>query len=337
MIILIPSYEPDNKLLKLIDEIKENTDYDILVVNDGSKPEFDPVFEGVRERGVTILTHEVNRGKGEALKTGFKYIYENIPGCVGIVTADCDGQHKLKDINSVAILVKNNLNHLILGCRKFTGKVPFRNKFGNSFTIAFFHLATGTRVSDTQTGLRGVSYSMLPWLMSIKGSRFEYEQNMLLDAKRAGFEFLEIEIDTVYDEKHYSSHYRPIADSVRVMLPILRYLAASIISFFVDYILLLVFDSLINTLFISVILARIISATINYMLNNNLVFNDSSKKARTTSWKYALLAVVLVCLSYVFLRLFRDFIGIPLAVAKPMTDIILFCSSYWIQRRYVFN
>ena len=113
---------------------------DIIVVNDGSREELSYIFEtAVREYGVTLLTHEMNKGKGWALKTAFGYILGNDIACDGVITVDSDGQHKAKDILLCQELAQQNKSAVVLGCRDFSNKeVPFKSKYGNSLTSAVF-------------------------------------------------------------------------------------------------------------------------------------------------------------------------------------------------------
>ena len=116
---------------------------------------------------------------------------------------------------------------MVLGSRKFTGQVPLRSRFGNSVTRGVFAITTGSKVYDTQTGLRGFPHHMLDWLCEIPGDRFEYEMNMLLAARREGYAIREVFIETVYLEENKSSHFRPLVDSMRIYLPILAFSASS--------------------------------------------------------------------------------------------------------------
>ena len=94
--IVIPAYQPDNKLIKLIEKIHEKSDFRILVIDDGSSSNCQNIFDKA-EQYATVLRHQVNQGKGQALKTAFDYIrQQNSYGTV--VTADADGQHKIWDI-----------------------------------------------------------------------------------------------------------------------------------------------------------------------------------------------------------------------------------------------
>ena len=97
MIIVIPAYEPDEKLLGVLRDFTEQTEYPIVVVNDGSSDACRTVFDAVSGfPRVTLLEHEKNRGKGAAMKTAFSYIAENYPPTEGILTVDADGQHLIK-------------------------------------------------------------------------------------------------------------------------------------------------------------------------------------------------------------------------------------------------
>ena len=121
-------------------------------------------------------------GKGRALKDGLKYFLnlENKDDFVGIITADCDGQHLIKDINKLYNEMQNTDKALFLGTRNFSeDKIPPKSKFGNRVTSNIFKLLYGTRISDTQTGLRGISSSLIEAFSNVSGERYEYETNIL--------------------------------------------------------------------------------------------------------------------------------------------------------------
>ena len=99
-IAVIPAYKPGMEMTDTVRELKE-AGFEVVVVNDGSGNEFDHVFDIAREL-TTVVEHDVNKGKGEALKTGIRYIREHYPEPYIIVTADADGQHK----NSLQDLIR---------------------------------------------------------------------------------------------------------------------------------------------------------------------------------------------------------------------------------------
>ena len=135
--ILIPSLNPDEKLLSLLADLREAAFEHIVVINDGSSADYDSYFEAARTQyGCTVLTHAVNQGKGRALKTAFHHVLTELPQCCS-VTVDADGQHRIADIRAVAQETMEHPEALIFGCRDFSPKtsgVPVRSRFGNVLT-----------------------------------------------------------------------------------------------------------------------------------------------------------------------------------------------------------
>jgi glycosyltransferase involved in cell wall biosynthesis len=336
MTILIPAYEPGEKLVNLIYALKDICEYDIVVVNDGSGDEYRGVFQAVSSLGCTVLTHVKNKGKGAALKTGFKYIQQTKKD-TGVVTADCDGQHLPKDIIKIAESIKEHSNSVILGTRRFLGKVPFRSRFGNSATRLIFSIASGSKIYDTQTGLRGFSMDMMPWLCQIAGDRFEYEMNMLLEAASAGYSFYEADIDTVYLEENKSSHFHPLKDSLRVYLPIIKFSMSSVLSAVLDFLLLGVIQLLTSNLFLAVIGARICSAAFNYTVNKLFVFSKfKGASIKTSLPRYFILAAIIMFANYGVIDIYYSVIGLSLFFAKILAEVTIFFFSFWSQRKFVF-
>lgn len=333
MTILIPAYEPDIRLLELIIGLKEKSAARIIVVDDGSGEKYGSIFSSLEEFGCIVLKHSENRGKGRALKTGFEYVMSS-DEVEGVVCADCDGQHLPADIIKIAGEMKSKKDCILLGSRRFIGKIPLRSRLGNAFTRQIYSMVAGTRIQDTQTGLRGYSMTMLPWLCSVPGERFEYEMNLLLQAANSGIALYETEIETVYLRNNSSSHFRPLADSARVYLPILKFGAFSLLCGAIDFCLLLLLQHLTVNLAVAVAGSRLSSALCNYTLNRNYVFGAG--KGRSFYKYFSLVAVVLV-FNYMLMACFYQLMGFPLILSKLMTEMILFLFSYWAQKRVVFN
>lgn len=335
MVIIIPAYEPDEKLIKLVGDLKKKCDSKILIVDDGSGEKYTWIFEKAEQLDAVVHRYEKNRGKGAALKTAFSII-SNWDEAEEIVTADCDGQHLPEDIMKIMNQVRINKSKIILGARHFTGKVPFRSIFGNKLTSVVFLLAKGKKVTDTQTGLRGFSKDMIPWLCSIEGERFEYEMNMLLEAEDSGYEIKETSINTVYLENNKSSHFNPLKDSIKIYMPFLKFGMSSILSALLDFSLLLFIKLLTSNLFIAVLGARICSGSFNYLINKYYVFSKGDRGNEEICFhKYALLAVVLMFMNYVTLN-YLCTIGINLVTAKIMTESILYLFSFLVQKKFVY-
>ena len=221
--IIIPAFEPTEHLPALVKDLRSFLDNPIVIVNDGSDPAlYRENFEKCASLpGVEILNLDKNTGKGNALKTAFSYCLKK--KISGVVTADSDGQHLPEDVRKCVESLVENPGFLVLGCRRFHGEnVPFKNRIGNLLTCFIFFLLTGKRISDTQTGLRGIPAEFLQRFSEIPGARFEYETNMLLQAEKWNLPILEIEISTVYDMAHPSTHFRPVRDSLMICKILLK-------------------------------------------------------------------------------------------------------------------
>lgn len=351
MLILIPAYEPDLRLPTLVRALRAAggasgaaaaartgraasgpaSAVTVLVVDDGSGPDYDAIFEVAGEAGAELLRFEVNRGKGAALKRGFAWASEHRPG-EPVVCADSDGQHAVADILRVAETVAPGT--MVLGGRAFSGRVPLRSKVGNTVSRWAFRAVTGTPLRDTQTGLRGYPAELLGWLGSIEGDRFEYESNLLFEARSAGVAVVEIPIQTIYLEGNASSHFRPIADSLRIYSRLLGFAASSLAGAGVDWVSLLLLNALTHNLLFAVVGARLLSAAVNFTLNRRVVFGDAGHLGGALR-RYAVLAVGILAANYVLLAGLTA-VGLPLVAAKLLTECVLFATSYVVQRRVVF-
>ena len=168
--IIVPSLNPDEKLIGTLDGIMSKGFKHIVVVDDGSDAQHKQPFEYAREKGCTVLVHEVNKGKGRALKTAFEHCL-TLPDCIGVITVDGDGQHAAEDIYRCGqdMLYYNN-ERVILGCRDFSQEdVPFKSRYGNNITRFAFLLLCGIKISDTQTGLRAIPAEFLRAMIEYKG------------------------------------------------------------------------------------------------------------------------------------------------------------------------
>ena len=145
--VVLPSLDPDEKLAAVIDGLLEYGFQDIILVNDGSKPENLHYFEtAATHPEVHLLHHEVNRGKGAALKTAFQWFVENRPDAAGVVTVDGDNQHHPEDTRHCSEEMMKT-GKVILGCRDFgLSHVPQRSRMGNRITCTVFKVLCGMTI-----------------------------------------------------------------------------------------------------------------------------------------------------------------------------------------------
>ena len=349
MIILIPAYKPDQSLVRLAHALKaQDANAEILVIDDGSGNTYAPIFAELHLDGAIVRTHPVNRGKGAALRTGIEWAQTNRPGEI-LVTADADGQHLPRDIFRVGVRTETaaaaGQRSIILGVRTKPDpnageegtKVPLRSKIGNSATVGFFALATGARVADTQTGLRGFTPQILDWLLQIPGDKYEYEFSMLLRATRADVELVQVPIVKVYEPGNPTSHFRPLQDSARIYAPLLLFLASSFVTgFLVDALALFALVALGVPLLGAVVGARIISALTNFTVNRIIMHDGGSRPSTSSSLvRYATLAVGILAANAALMEALTG-LGASLLVAKILTELILIPVSFAVQRRWVF-
>lgn len=357
-VMLIPAYKPDDKLISYVKSLSEAGFNKIIVVDDGGGKEFAPIFDEVRAMDeCVVLTHEVNRGKGRALKTGLSYYIENCEGFDGVITGDADGQHTLKDTLTVAKLMGENDKALILGSRNFDGdNVPARSRFGNKMTSVVFRIFHGKKIGDTQTGLRGIPNAIIPGLIDIEGERYEYEMNMLVDCAANNIEMIETPIETVYIDDNSSSHFNAVRDSIRVyfllMKTFLLYIMSSIIAYTVE---IIVFRILIGILpssrevaiggwFLKAFAtapARIISSLVNFLINKIFVFKKSGEQAKSML-RYVILVVGVWALSTTLVWLFGDIVfhgssDNQQTLIKMVIDTLLVVVTFTMQRVWVFK
>ncbi len=337
--VLIPAYEPEDTMIELLCELKEKTDWNIVIVDDGSGPDFAPLFDKARDLA-SVTGYTENHGKGYAMRRGMVYIKQYFPDTDIIITMDADGQHKVHDAMRVVKKSAALGRSLVIGSRAFTGKIPFRSRFGNGMTRFVYSLATGSKVTDTQTGLRAFHMDSLEYMLTIPGDRYEYEMTMLLQCPRDGIPIVEVPIETVYLNDNESSHFNPLKDSIRIYKDILKFCASSIASFVVDFVLFNLFTfitgGLAQSVVISNVAARVISSVFNYTVNKRLVFQKKGDVAKT-ALQYFLLAAAILAVNTVILSLIVKYI-LPIKwMAKVIVEVICFVASWFIQRFVIFK
>jgi glycosyltransferase involved in cell wall biosynthesis len=215
--IILPSLDPDYKFDKVVEGLVQAGFRHVVIVDDGSDEQHQTHFRRAETfPECTVIRHEVNKGKGRALKDGFIAVLKLFPDTEGVITIDGDGQHLTEDIIACGNRMLEEGNKIILGCRDFDlPGVPPRSVAGNKTTSRMFRMY-GITLSDTQTGLRAIPARFLSRFTAIEGERFEYETNMLLKMKRRGIGFLEQPIATVYEDENLGSHYNAVKDSWRI-------------------------------------------------------------------------------------------------------------------------
>lgn len=359
---VIPAYKPLPVVINIAKELINSKSFQgVVCVNDGSGHEFDNIFKELKSLGVHVETHAVNLGKGTALKTGFNAVLNYFPESCGVVTLDADGQHLSKDVINIADNLLHSENTLITGGRVFDNKeTPLRSRFGNKLTKIIFRFFSGVKINDTQTGLRGIPASLLPDLIKLKTTGYDFELDMLIFAKEKHISIKEIHITTVYENGNSSSHFNPVLDSLRIYFVFFRYLWVAILSFIIDFSMLEIFMHILDvpdapndnqiaqismTVIAANILARLVSSTFNFILNRRFVFKSKSNIFDEYKKYFVLVIYVLIINNAVFYFLLnndamQDITGLGavfLEITKLITEMITFFITFVISRTIIFK
>lgn len=357
--VLIPSLSPDDRLPAYVRQLHEAGYGLILVVDDGSAAEYQPVFSEIDGwDGCHVLHHPVNRGKGAALKTGFAYLKEHTD-FQGVITADSDGQHTVPDTLKLTGEMTEK-EELLLGSRDFSKNnpnVPPKSRFGNRMTSGVFRVLYGKWLPDTQTGLRAFPRSLMDFMLGVSGDRFEYEMNMLIRCSNQKIPMRPITIETIYMEENKGTHFHPIRDSWRIykllLGSFLRYSAVSILSFLIDYAVLSllmfwVFKDKPDVTFLGIPfsfkalvatpIARLCSAPVNFLLNREYVFRGGRDKGAVG--RYIVLAVCALIVTTLIFGFLDHFLGqsAPFlhVLLKIVIDTAMYVVNFRIQKAWVF-
>ena len=336
-IIIIPAYEPDDNLIKVVRSAAD-TDCELIVVDDGSKEGY---FELFKEAGkyAHVISYSENHGKGFALKTAYEYVnrkYANKKYIV--VTIDSDGQHSIKDAINVLEVAEEHPGSLVLGSRMGLSDSPIKSRFGNAVTRFVYRIASGVKIYDTQTGLRAFSSELMDTMLGIEGERYEYEMKVLMELPKKNISIIEVPIETIYIDNNSGTHFHPLRDSYKIYKEILKYSLSSFISFLTDYCLYsILLLALGNGLIVAAnIGARIISASVNFMLNYKYVFK-AKESVFKCAVKYVILAVTVIIVNSILLYFLVDGLGCNAFGSKIVVEIVMFVLNWIVQRLFIFG
>jgi len=319
--VIIPALDPNETIMEeFINKLKKEFK-NIIIVNDGSRKEYDDYFKKYEAKKITVLRNHVNLGKGMALKHAYNYILNEKPKCKGIVSADCDGQHSVEDIKKCAEAVLNNPDSLVLGVRDFNqADVPRRSRYGNKMTRFVMEELIDLTITDTQTGLRGMSYELIKTFIRTAGERYEYETNALITCKEKNINILEVPIETIYIDGNVDSHFNPVSDSIKIYKTFSGYFAKLMLILLLNIIIFnLVLKIITLPNIITITLAVIAANLVSYRLLKNKKVDMVNQMVFITTLvvltliltgitniSYTICYLVCMLFSYLLLRIFFE-------------------------------
>ena len=334
---IIPAYRPGAQLLYLVRALVARAVPAIVLVDDGSGAAHGDWFaQAAALPGVHLVRHAANQGKGAALKSGIRYALATFPGLTGVVTADADGQHDAADIVRIADILMAEPDALVLGARTFSGEVPWRSRFGNLLTRSVLRAAIGSKLADTQTGLRGVPAALAAQLPAIKANGYEFELEMLIAAHRAGVRIVEQPIRTIYQAGNPQSHFSPVVDSMKIYFVLLRFASVSLITAALDNLIFFFAYGATGHILGSQALGRALAAVFQYGAVRRPVFH-SERSHRQVLPKYLALLLVSGAASYAGIRALIAWLGIGAVPAKLIVETILFFGNFVVLRGFIFR
>ena len=340
---VIPVYDPDEDFLDAVWAILKKGFHRVIIVDDGSAPDKRGYFEKVgKDERCVVLRHSAHLGRGRALKTAFNYFVENCGEDVGVVTADGDNNYGVEDIWRCAEELVRKPECLVLGIRDFDfSGMPKLNALGNKITAWVFKYICGIKVSDAQTGLRGIPTEFVKRLLTVSGERFDFETNMLLESDVEDIPISEFEVKE-YRGGAKRTYYNPTLDSIKVYKTILTYLFSSTAATVVDILAFAVLNAMMNEvepkqrLLVATIIARVISSALSFAVNRRLVFK-AKDDVRDTGLRYFALSAAKLALSYGGIYLLSGKLHLAATPAKIITDALLGIASFKLQREWVFE
>lgn len=213
--VLVPTYNNEKTLAEVLSGLLEYTT-NIIVINDGSTDSTSDIiskFQQIKH----AEQHSSNKGKGMALRTGFKKAVEL--GFEYAITIDSDGQHKPKDLIHFLDKIEQVPGALIIGARNMgQASVPGASSFGNKFSNFWFRVETGIKAPDTQSGYRLYPIKKLNdfTFFTVK---YEFEIEVIVRAAWAGIPIEFVAIDVYYPPKEERvSHFRKFPDFTRISI-----------------------------------------------------------------------------------------------------------------------
>lgn len=213
---LIPALNAETTLGPVVREAKKHVER-LIVIDDGSS---DRTSDVARAEGAIVLRHDVNRGKGGALKTGFAYALAEGFDCV--VTLDADGQHLPAEIPKfIAARNETNADLIIGGRAHLFGQMLPRRRMANRFSAWSIAKASRTGISDSQSGFRLYSSRLLR-AVRLHTDGFDLESEVIVRAGLGGFRVLTTPIELGFVDGISTSHYKPLKDTVRIAWTVFR-------------------------------------------------------------------------------------------------------------------
>lgn len=340
ILIIIPAYNPPIKLFEALLTKLEGAFKHVLIVNDGSDESFNDFFKKL-EKKYHVLKHEYNLGKGEAIKTAYKFAYDNYKDVLAYVVIDCDNQHDIEDMINCCKAAIERPDSLVIGVRDFSlDTVPFKSKAGNKITRLMFKWLFNKDITDTQTGLRAISPTIVNKLLAVSGSRYNYELKCLITCCEENIPIVEVPIKTIYIENNKESRFNPVKDSFIIYKEFINYYLRLFIPYLISLLVFLIVFYFMNSnndlkaLIIVNIIAGIINIVTNIIMNYRNIYKHNNLGNNLV---YILKKILKIFIAGFIIYICYNLLNINLLLSKVLVDIILTIIIFLIFRNVGFK
>ena len=216
IVAIIPALNAERTVPRVIEQARQHIE-PVIVIDDGST---DRTGDVARAAGAIVLRHEVNRGKGAALRTGFQWAREN--GYDGVITLDADGQHLPSEIPKFIREREAGGEDLIIGGRSHLfGQMLPRRRNANRFSAWCIAKCSGVPITDSQSGFRFYSARLIDGI-DLRTDGFDMESEVIVRAGRRGYRIVTIPIELGFVDGLSTSHYKPLKDTLRIAWTVTR-------------------------------------------------------------------------------------------------------------------
>lgn len=325
IVILMPVYNPNERIVNYVKKLKENN-YQVILINDGSKSEYHSLFEKM-VHDCKIISYPLFKGKGYAIKKGIHYIKEHLQDKKGIIILE--NEYDLKQINHIRALINKNSQKMCVVHHK-----------GKRFLTKLFSMIYNKEFIDVDSELFGFSMNYLDQMMAVDENCYEVQS--LIQSVQNNQEIEEIQLENKQQPFHLKN--KTIQVLYVIFLHLIRFVSSSIISSVIDVLLAWILLDVLKLwmtsdfwrIALSSLIARVLSTIVNYVINKKYVFKGKTN-SKQTAIRFLILTIVITILSTLFVYVASSLHIMSEKLAKPVGDLLLFLLSYSAQTKWVFK
>lgn len=325
MVILMPVYNPDERIVNYVKKLKENN-YQVVLINDGSKSEYHSLFEKM-VHDCKIISYPFFKGKGYAIKEGIHYIKEHLQDKKGIIILE--NEYDLIHINHIRTLINKNSQKMWVVHHK-----------GKRFLTKLFSMIYNKEFIDVDSELFAFSMNYIDQMMAVDENCYEVQS--LIQSVQNNQEIEEIQLENKQEPFHLKN--KTIQIMYVIFLHLIRFISSSIISSVIDVLLAWILLDILKLwmtsdfwrIALSSLIARILSTIVNYVINKKYVFKGKNN-SKQTAIRFLILTIVITILSTLFVYAASSLHIMSEKLAKPVGDLLLFLLSYSAQTKWVFK